>query len=54
MTSGLDERIKEVALSQVPLKRFGKAEEIAEMVSFCALKKHPSSPAKFLRLTEAW
>ena len=39
MTSGLDERIKEVALSQVPLKRFGKAEDIAEMVSFLCSEK---------------
>ena len=39
MTSSLDERIKEVALSQVPLKRFGKVEDIAEMASFLCSEK---------------
>ena len=39
MTSSLDERIKEVALSQVPLKRFGKVEDIAEMTSFLCSEK---------------
>ena len=39
MTSGLDERIKEVALSQVPLKRFGKVEDIAEMAAFLCSEK---------------
>lgn len=39
MTSGLDERIKEVALSQVPLKRFGTVEDIAEMASFLCSEK---------------
>ncbi len=34
MTSDLDERVKEVALSQVPLKRFGRVADIAEMTSF--------------------
>ena len=34
MTSELDERVKEVALSTVQLKRFGKVEDIAEMASF--------------------
>ena len=34
MTSELDERVKEVALSQVPLKRFGTVQDIAEMTSF--------------------
>ena len=39
MTSSLDERIKEVALSTVPLKRFGKVEDIADMTSFLASEK---------------
>ena len=39
MTSGLDERIKEVALSQVPLKRFGSVHDIAEMASFLCSEK---------------
>jgi 3-oxoacyl-[acyl-carrier protein] reductase len=39
MTAGLDERIKEVALSQVPLKRFGKVEDIAEMAAFLCSDK---------------
>ena len=39
MTSGLDDRVKEVALSTVPLKRFGKVEDIAEMASFLSSEK---------------
>ena len=39
MTSSLDERIKEVALSQVPLKRFGSVEDIAEMAAFLCSDK---------------
>ena len=39
MTAGLDERIKEVALSQVPLKRFGKVQDIAEMAAFLCSNK---------------
>ena len=39
MTSDLDERVKEVALSQVPLKRFGTVEDIAEMASFLCSEK---------------
>jgi 3-oxoacyl-[acyl-carrier protein] reductase len=39
MTSGLDERVKEVALSQIPLKRFGQVEDIAEMTSFLCSEK---------------
>ena len=39
MTSGLDERIKEVALSQVPLKRFGRVNDIAEMAAFLCSDK---------------
>ena len=54
MTSGLDERIKEVALSQVPLSVLAKRKTLPKWSHFCARKKHPSSPAKFLRLTEAW
>ena len=41
MTSGLDDRVKEVALGTIPLKRFGKVEDIAEMTSFYVQKKHP-------------
>lgn len=39
MTSGLDERVKEVALSQIPLKRFGSVNDIAEMTSFLCSDK---------------
>ena len=39
MTSSLDERVKEVALSTVPLKRFGQVEDIAEMASFICSDK---------------
>jgi 3-oxoacyl-[acyl-carrier protein] reductase len=39
MTSGLDDRVKEVARSQIPLKRFGKVDDIAEMTSFLCSEK---------------
>ena len=39
MTSGLDDRVKEVALGTIPLKRFGKVEDIAEMTSFLCSEK---------------
>ena len=39
MTSGLDDRVKEVALGQIPLKRFGKVDDIAEMTSFLCSEK---------------
>ena len=39
MTSGLDDRVKEVALSQVPLKRFGSVDDIADMTSFLCSEK---------------
>ena len=39
MTSGLDERVRDAALSQVPLKRFGKVADIAEMTSFLCSEK---------------
>ena len=39
MTSGLDDRIKDAAISNVPLKRFGKVEDIAEMASFLSSEK---------------
>ena len=39
MTSGLDERVKEVALGQIPLKRFGSVNDIAEMTSFLCSDK---------------
>ncbi len=39
MTSELDERVKEVALSAIPLKRFGQVSDIAETVSFLCSDK---------------
>ena len=39
MTSSLDDRIKEVALTQVPLKRFGCVEDISEMAAFLCSDK---------------
>lgn len=39
MTDALDEKMKEQALSQVPLKRMGKVEEIAETVAFLVSDK---------------
>jgi len=39
MTSELDERVKEVALSTIPLKRFGQVSYIAEMSAFLCSDK---------------
>jgi len=39
MTSELDERVKEVALSTIPLKRFGQISDIAEMAAFLCSDK---------------
>ncbi|MFX4261719.1 3-oxoacyl-[acyl-carrier-protein] reductase [Pelotomaculum propionicicum] len=36
MTDGLPEEVKEMMLSQIPLKRFGGPEEVAETVAFLA------------------
>lgn len=34
MTDSLSEKVKEGALANIPLKRFGKAEDVAEVVAF--------------------
>ena len=39
MTSSLDDRIKEAALSTIPLKRFGQVSDIAEMAAFLCSDK---------------
>jgi 3-oxoacyl-[acyl-carrier protein] reductase len=36
MTDGLTERVKEALLAQVPLRRMGQSEDIAEAVAFLA------------------
>ncbi len=36
MTNALSEKVKEQAKSQIPLGRFGRAEEVAELVAFLA------------------
>jgi 3-oxoacyl-[acyl-carrier protein] reductase len=36
MTAGLPPKVKEKIISQIPLKRFGKPEEVAKMVKFLA------------------
>ena len=36
MTGALSEKVKEQAVSQIPLGRFGKAEEVAELAGFLA------------------
>ena len=39
MTSSLDERVKEVALNSVPLKRFGSVSDISGMASYLCSDK---------------
>ncbi|MBM7871928.1 3-oxoacyl-[acyl-carrier protein] reductase [Clostridium pascui] len=36
MTSGLSDKVKEESVKGIPLKRFGKAEDVAELVAFLA------------------
>ena len=36
MTNELSEKVKEQAVAQIPLGRFGKAEEVAELAAFLA------------------
>ena len=36
MTSGLPDKVREQAISQIPLGRFGKPEEVAELTAFLA------------------
>ena len=36
MTDALSEKVKEQAVAQIPLGRFGKAEEVAELAGFLA------------------
>ena len=40
MTESLSDRVKETMLSQIPLKRFGQAEEIAKTVEFLIDNKY--------------
>ena len=39
MTAGLDERIRDAAIANVPLKRFGTVDDVAEMVAFLCSEK---------------
>ena len=36
MTDGLSEKIKEASLAQIPMKRFGNTEEVADVALFLA------------------
>lgn len=40
MTNGLTDEIKEQALQSIPLKRLGKAEEVADLVNFLSDQKY--------------
>jgi 3-oxoacyl-[acyl-carrier protein] reductase len=39
MTAGLPEKVKEAMLAQIPLKRFGQPQDVAEVVHFLASEK---------------
>ncbi len=39
MTSGLDEKIRSRAMDGIPMRRFGTAEEVADMVTFLASER---------------
>jgi 3-oxoacyl-[acyl-carrier protein] reductase len=39
MTAGLPEKVKETILAQIPLKRFGQPQDVAEVVAFLASEK---------------
>ena len=53
MTSGLDDRVKEVALGTIPSNDLAKSGHCRNDLFLCSEKASPS-PDKFLRLTEAW
>ena len=40
MTEGLPEKIKEVSLTQIPMKRFGNTEEVADVAVFLATQEY--------------
>lgn len=40
MTDGLPEKIKEASLAQIPMKRFGNTEEVADVVVFLASQEY--------------
>ncbi len=50
MTSELDERVKEGALSTIPLKRFGQVSDIAEMAAYLCSDKASCDPLTCVNL----
>ena len=40
MTEGLPEKIKEVSITQIPMKRFGNTEEVADVAVFLATQEY--------------
>ncbi|MDE8688100.1 SDR family oxidoreductase, partial [Streptococcus gordonii] len=40
MTDGLPEKIKEASLAQIPMKRFGNTEEVADVLVFLASQEY--------------
>ncbi len=51
MTAGLPEELKDQYRNSIPLGRFGKAEEVASLVTFLLSPSPITSPDRFLLLT---
>ena len=54
MTAVLSDAARDAASAQIPFRRFGRAEEVADAVVFLASDRAAISPGRFCRLTAAW